>query len=57
MGCEVPISPQSRGATDQLGDIARAENWRNLGGKKGSQPLFRRELFGALWKGERGLFP
>ena len=39
MGCGVPISPQSRGATDQLGDIARAENWRNLGGTKGSHPF------------------
>ena len=27
--CGVPISPQNRGAADQLGDIARAENWRN----------------------------
>ena len=29
MGCGVPISPQCRSATDKLGDIARAENWRN----------------------------
>ena len=29
MGCGVPISPQCRCATDKLGDIARAENWRN----------------------------
>jgi hypothetical protein len=36
MGC---AAPQSRGATDQLGDMARAENWRNLGGKKGSHPF------------------
>jgi hypothetical protein len=43
MGCGVPISPQCRSATDELGDVARAENWRNPGG---------RELFGASWKGE-----
>ena len=29
MGCGVPISPQCRSATGKLGDIARAENWRN----------------------------
>jgi hypothetical protein len=29
MGCGVPISPQCRSATDELGDVARAENWRN----------------------------
>ncbi len=39
MGCGVPISPQCRSATDKLGDIARPENWRNLGGKKGSHPF------------------
>jgi hypothetical protein len=48
MGCGVPISPQSRGATDQLGDIVRAENRRNLGGKKGSQPFLGVSSLGIL---------
>ena len=29
MGCGAPISPQCRSAPRKLGDIARAENWRN----------------------------
>ena len=39
MGCGVPISPQSRGATDQLGDIARAEIGATLVGRKGPTPF------------------
>jgi hypothetical protein len=48
MGCGVPISPQGRSATDKLGDIARAENWRNLGGKKGSHPVLGVSFLGHL---------
>ena len=51
MGLRGPHLPASRSATDKLGDTARAEKWRNPGGKKGSTPS-RRELFGAPWKGE-----
>ena len=51
MGLRGPHLPASRSATDKLGDTARAEKWRNPGGK-GSPPLSRRELFGAPWKGE-----
>ena len=29
MGLRGPHLPASRGATDKLGDTARAENWRN----------------------------
>ena len=45
-----PSAGRSRSATDKLGDTARAEKWRNPGGKK--PPLSRRELFGAPRKGE-----
>jgi hypothetical protein len=31
MGLQGPHLPASRGATDKLGDAARAENWRNPG--------------------------
>ncbi|HEY5953520.1 MAG TPA: hypothetical protein VIT18_04095, partial [Terrimicrobiaceae bacterium] len=48
MGCGVPISPQSRSATDKLSDTARAENWRNPGGKKGSHPFLGVSFFGHL---------
>jgi hypothetical protein len=56
MGCGVPFSPQSRGATDQLGDIARAENWRNPGGKKGSHPFLGVSSLGHHGR-VRGPFP
>jgi hypothetical protein len=56
MGCGVPISPQSRSATDKLGDTARAENWRNLGGKKGSHPFLGASSLGHLGRA-RGPFP
>jgi hypothetical protein len=56
MGCGVPISPQSRSATDKLGDTARAENWRNPGGKKGSHPFLGASSLGHLGR-VRGPFP
>ena len=39
MGLRGPHLPASRSATDKLGDTARAEKWRNPGGKKGSHPF------------------
>src|SRR5258705_10596505 len=56
MGCGVPISPQLPSATRKLGDIAGAENWRNLGGKKGSYPFLGAS---SLWHHGRvrGPFP
>jgi hypothetical protein len=56
MGCGVPISPQGRSATDKLGDTARAENWRNPGGKKGSHPFLGASSLGHLGR-VRGPFP
>src|SRR4029077_17881338 len=51
-----PSAGRSRGATDQLGDIARAENWRNFGGKKGSHPFLGVSSLGHHGR-VRGPFP
>ena len=55
MGLRGPHLPASRSATDQLGDTARSEKWRHLGGKKGSHPFLganspreMREFFNSL---------
>jgi hypothetical protein len=52
MGCGVPISPQRRSAAAKLGDTARAANWRNPGGKKGSHPFLGASSLGHLGRGE-----
>ena len=51
-----PSAGRSRGATRQLGDIARAENWRNPGGKKGSHPFLGVSSLGHHGR-VRGPFP
>ena len=56
MGLRGPHLPASRSATDKLGDIARAENWRNLGGKKGSHPFLDVSSLGHHGR-VRGPFP
>ena len=43
-----PSAERSLSATRKLGDTARAENWCNPGGKKGSHPFLGRERFGAF---------
>ena len=52
MGLRGPHLPASRSATDKLGDTARAEKWRNPGGKKGSHPFLGANSLGHQWKGE-----
>ena len=56
MGLRGPHLPASLSATGKLGDIARAENWRNLGGKKGSHPFLDMSFWGIM-EGLRGPFP
>jgi hypothetical protein len=51
-----PSIGRSRSATDKLGDTARAENWRNPGGKKGSHPFLGASALGHLGRA-RGPFP
>jgi hypothetical protein len=55
-GLRGPHLPASRSATGKLGDIARAENWRNLGGKKGSHPFLGVSSLGHHGR-VRGPFP
>ena len=56
MGLRGPHLPASRSATDQLGDTARAEKWRNPGGKKGSHPFLGANSLGHHGR-VRGPFP
>ena len=56
MGLRGPHLPASRSATDKLGDTARAENWRNPGGKKGSHPFLGANSLGHHGR-VRGPFP
>ena len=56
MGLRGPHLPASRSATDKLGDTARAEKWRNPGGKKGSHPFLGANSLGHHGR-VRGPFP
>ena len=47
MGLRGPHLPASRGATDKLGDTARAENWRNPEGAN-MRGFFNSLLAGSL---------